>query len=459
MNPDATFMRDASRAAGDRTQQDKIRRAVSTYAAKVQHMKSSQFVKWSDGRDAAAAIKSFALARLPELLEQFEAAITARGAEVRWAADAAEARNYVLDVVQRYHGRPVVKSKSMLTEEVDLRGALDAAGIPVWESDLGEFIVQLAGEKPYHIVTPAMHKTAADVSALFQQHLGIEPTDDPAELTAAARTFMRGKFVDAAVGITGANFILADAGAVSVTENEGNALLSMACSNVHIVLVGIEKVLPLLTDLSLFLPLLATSGSGQQLTCYNSVIFGPRQPGDVDGPDSLVVILVDNGRSTLYANDLIREALRCIRCGACLNSCPVYRTIGGHAYNTTYQGPIGSVITPHLPGGKEWAHLSSASSLCGACTASCPVGIDLHHLLVVNRSIAVSRKNADGRVAQLMNIWAYFFSSRRRLQWGRTIWLSLERLVSGVVFRKGRYRPPRPARKAFSEWWQENDIS
>jgi L-lactate dehydrogenase complex protein LldF len=239
-----------------------------------------------------------------------------------------------------------------------------------------------------------MHLTRYQISDIFQEKLGSEPTDDPEELTGIARREMRRRYCNADIGLSGANFLIAETGMISITENEGNARLSTSLPNTHIVLVGIEKVLPKMEDLALFLPMLATAGAGQQLTCYNTLIGGPRQENEIDGPEEMHVILLDNRRTQLLADAEQRDALHCIRCGACLNVCPIFKNIGGHSYGTTYQGPIGSVITPHLRGLQEWKHLSYASSLCGACTQACPVKIDLHHHLLQNRRDAMEEKTS-----------------------------------------------------------------
>jgi L-lactate dehydrogenase complex protein LldF len=280
----------------------------------------------------------------------------------------------------------------MTTEEIHLNEALEKEGFEVVESDLGEFIVQLKKEAPYHIVFPAMHLTRGEISELFARELGSAPTQNPEDLTMTARRVLRQKYLQADIGLTGANFGIADTGMISITENEGNARLTCALPRVMITLMGIEKVLPRLEDLALFLPMLAAVGTGQPLSCYNSFYGGPRQPGEPDGPEEFHVILLDNGRTRLLADAEQRDALHCIRCGGCLNVCPIYRNVGGHAYGTTYSGPIGSVITPHFRGLQEWKHLSYASSLCGACTQICPVKIDLHHHLLQNRRNAARQK-------------------------------------------------------------------
>ena len=345
-------------------------------------------------RELAKNRKSQAIETLDLQLLTFEQKITARGAKVLWAETAEEALGEIKKICAAKNCRTLVKSKSMVTEEIHLNKFLEEQGIESVETDLGEYIQQLDGEPPYHIVTPAMHKSKEDVARLFAQKLGTAPNLTPSELTLVARDKLRQKYATAEVGLTGANFIVADVGGISITENEGNARLSAALPKTHIVVVGIEKVIPSIDDLSLFLPLLATYGTGQKVTVYNSLITGPRQPGEVDGPEELYVILLDNGRTNLLADPVSREALYCIRCGACLNACPVYKNIGGHTYQTTYSGPIGSVITPHLRGMKDWKHLSYASSLCGNCTEVCAVKINLHELLLHNRSEAVQ----DGEV-------------------------------------------------------------
>jgi L-lactate dehydrogenase complex protein LldF len=282
----------------------------------------------------------------------------------------------------------------MTGEEIHLAQSLEKEGFEVVESDLGEFIVQLREEPPYHIVFPSMHLTRGEISDVFERKLGAPHADTPEELTMIARGVMRQKYCTADMGISGANFAVAETGMISITENEGNARLSTSLPRIHVALVGIEKIVPRLDDLALLLPLLATAGAGQPITAYNTMIGGPRQPGEIDGPEEMHVVLLDNKRTHLLADPEQRDALHCIRCGACLNVCPIFKNVGGHAYGTTYQGPIGSVITPHLRGLQSWKHLSGASSLCGACTETCPVRIDLHHHLLQNRRNAVQGRPA-----------------------------------------------------------------
>ena len=381
----------AKRVAGDLRHRGLIQTALGKYEVQ-RDLQKSAFQDWQGARQAAAERKWDAINHLDQHLESFVSKLEARGTKVHWASTAEQARQIFLDILKEKGARSIIKSKAMTAEEIHLNGALEKAGYSVVESDLGEYIVQLRQEAPYHIVFPAMHLTRGEISALFTEKLGSEPTDNPEDLTMIAREVLRGKYITADVGITGANFAVADTGMVSITENEGNARLTAALPRTMITLMGIEKVIPKLSDLALFLPMLATAGAGQAITGYNSMYGGPRQPGECDGPEEYHVVLIDNGRTHLLADGEQRDALHCIRCGACLNVCPIYRNVGGHAYGTTYSGPVGSVITPHLRGLQEWKHLSQASSLCGACTEACPVKIDLHHHLLQNRRNAMSRK-------------------------------------------------------------------
>jgi len=361
------FIEKSIEKSADRDHRQKINFNIGRYNAVVPAGKE-QFENLNRAREKAKNIKWRAIETLDKQLERFEAGISKRGAKVIWAETAEGATEEILRICREKNCRSIVKSKSMVTEEIHLNEFLEKNNIESVETDLGEYIQQLDGEPPYHIVTPAMHKSKEDVAKLFSDKLGTDPALTPEQLTLVARQTLREKYTQAEIGITGANFIIADIGAIAVTENEGNARLSCAWPKTHIVVTGIEKVIPSLTDLALFWPLLATYGTGQKITVYNTIVTGPKQPGEVDGPEDMYVILLDNGRTNLLANEKTRESLYCIRCGACLNACPVYKNIGGHTYSTAYSGPIGSVITPHLKNMNEWKHLSYASSLCGNCT-------------------------------------------------------------------------------------------
>ncbi len=449
------FLQRSAVKASDAAHRQKLDKAIASYDQQVNATKARQFKNWGNARALAAAIKNEALARLPDLLEQFEKNFLAAGGKVFWAETASDAASYVKSLAQKHLVKRVVKSKSMTTEEIHLNENLEKIGVEVWESDLGELIVQLNNEKPYHIVTPAMHKSKEEISRLFHDKLKAPLTNNAEELTMIARRHLREVYLTSGIGITGANFLIADPGAIVVTENEGNARLSMACPPVHVVIAGIEKMLPRLADLSLFLPLLATSGTGQEITSYNSIVFGPRHFNESDGPTEMHVILLDNGRSELYQQEKFREILRCIRCGACLNACPVFHTIGGHSYNTAYQGPIGSVITPHFNGFAKFQHLAAASSLCGACSDVCPVHIDIHHLLLENRYEAVHRHHLSKFWHAAMRVYAWVMSDSRRLQSMRK-WLIRLRPLQRLFFRSGE-APPELSVKSFHELWAEHE--
>ncbi len=390
----ATFTAKSTVKAPDREHRRKINFNMARYNAVVPQGKS-QFANLVNARERAKNIKWQAIETLDKQLETFEANITKRGANVLWAETADDALDEILKICEAKRCRTIVKSKSMATEELHLNKFLQQHGIESVETDLGEYIQQLDDEPPYHIVTPAMHKSKEDVARLFADKLGTAPNLSPGELTLVARQKLREKYTQAEIGITGANFIIADIGGIALTENEGNGRLSCAWPKTHIVIVGLEKVLPSVNDLALFWPLLSTFGTGQKVTSYNSIVTGPRKKDEVDGPEEMYVILLDNGRTNILANEKTRESLYCIRCGACLNACPVYKNIGGHTYGTTYSGPIGSVITPHLKEMGDWKHLSYASSLCGNCTEVCPVRINLHELLLDNRQEAVAEKHTS----------------------------------------------------------------
>lgn len=385
------FQKEAARITRDLQHRLLIQRALKKYETACDAEKS-KFQSWEGARQSAAEIKWDAVNHLDAYLTEFAHKIEARGTKVHWAGAAEQAREIILRIVCEKNARSIIKSKVMTGEEIHLNEALEKAGYDVVESDLGEYIVQLRHEAPYHFVFPAMHLSRGEISDLFRRELGTVPTDSTEELTMIVRRVMRSKYITADIGISGANFAIAETGMISITENEGNARLTCALPKVHIALLGIEKVLPRLEDLALFLPMLATAGAGQSLTCYNSLYGGPRRPGESDGPEEFHVVLLDNKRTHLLADAEQRDALHCIRCGACLNVCPIYKNIGGHAYGTTYQGPIGSVITPHLRGLQDWKHLSGASSLCGACTEVCPVKIDIHHHLLQNRRKTIAEK-------------------------------------------------------------------
>jgi len=382
------FIKAAEKKAFDKNHRKIIQFNISRYDAAVPKGKL-QYANLELAKQRTASIKHKAIENLDTLLIEFERNFVNKGGKVIWAQDQEEAIFQILTIVKKHNAKKVVKSKSMITEEIELNHFLESENIESLETDLGEYIVQLAGEKPYHIITPVMHKSKEIIAELFNEKFGLPKESTPEEITAYVRNLLRKKFVTADIGITGGNFLIADIGAIALTENEGNALMSVSFPKVHIAIVGIDKMIASVKDLDTLWPILSTHGTGQKITVYNTIINGPKQENETDGPDEMYVVLLDNNRTNLLKQEKQRRAMSCIRCGACLNACPIYKNIGGHSYSTTYSGPIGSVITPHLRGMKEFKHLSFASSLCGKCTEVCPSKINLHELLLYNRNNSV----------------------------------------------------------------------
>ncbi len=454
-NVSSIFKEKSSERASDLNHRATINYNIGKYNAVVP-MGKSQFEDIDFVREKAKNIKWKALETLDVQLEKFEINILKRGAKVIWAENAEQACEAVLKICQEKKCTAIVKSKSMVTEEIHLNDFLEHHHIESVETDLGEYIQQLDGEPPYHIVTPAMHKSKEDVARVFNEHLNTPLDLSPEQLTLVAREKMRDKYMQAKVGITGANFVIADTGSIAITENEGNARLSSAWPKTHIVITGIEKVIPSLNDLALFWPLLATYGTGQQMTVYNSILSGPRQDNEQDGPDEMYVILLDNGRTHVMQDPVSRESLYCIRCGACLNACPVYKNIGGHSYGTTYSGPIGSVITPNLKGLGDWNHLSNASSLCGNCTEVCAVKINLHELLLHNRREAV--RTGEGSMFEKIawSIWQQAMLHRSMMNLGNSKmknWM-INKAFKGWSSQRAELSFPE---KTFNQLWKERD--
>jgi len=390
-------------------------------------------------RDHARLIRAHTLSRLDAYLAQFADEVEAAGGHVHWASDAETANRIVLDIAQANGVKRVVKGKSMVTEETGLNHALEGIGVEVIESDLGERIIQLAGETPSHIIAPAIHKTKEQIGQLLHERLGVPLTHVPEEMTAAARESLRSDFLTADMGISGVNFGVAETGTLALVENEGNGRLTTTAPRVHVAVMGIERLVPALDDLGVMLQVLARSATGQKITVYTNLITGPRQKGEPDGPDELHVILVDNGRSRILGGELA-EILYCIRCGACLNACPVYQHIGGHAYGSVYPGPVGAVLTPALGGIGPWSDLPHASSLCGACREVCPVRIDIPRMLLELRS--------EGHQAGKTPLWLKMGLSVYRFAVVRPrlfrLAMAVSRLATRVLARQGWLRrlPP-----------------
>ena len=414
-------------------------------------------------RDHAKRIKEYTLAHLDRFLRELETSVLALGGKVHWAQTATDARQIIVEIAQRSNCRTAVKSKSMTTEEVHLNPALEAAGIEVTESDFGEFVIQLAGERPSHLVAPAVHHTRESIAAVIAKHVGEPVPDDPKTLAMTGRRLLREKFRAADLGITGANFAVAQTGTVALVTNEGNGRLTTTWPRVHVALMGMEKVIPRLEDLPVFLKLLARAATGQTLSVYTTLITGPRKPGERDGPEEFHLVLLDNGRSRILATPF-RESLQCIRCGACLNACPVYRRIGGHAYGGVYSGPIGSILTPLYDSVSANPHLPHASSLCGACVSACPIKINIPHMLIGLRELQHEEK--AGRAERLAyRLWKEVL---RRPWLYRLALKAAQKLVRpwsrGGWFRKLPGPPgawtttrdfPAPAARSFRDMWEE----
>jgi L-lactate dehydrogenase complex protein LldF len=414
-------------------------------------------------RDHAKRIKEHTLAHLDRYLEQLEASVEKAGGTVYWAASAEEARKIVVGIAQETKARRVVKSKSMTSEEIHINPALEAAGLEVTETDFGEFIIQLAGERPSHLVAPAVHHTRTSVCRILSRHVGESLPDDPGSLARAGRRLLRDKFYHADMGITGANFAVAETGTIVLVTNEGNGRLTTTCPRVHVAIMGMEKVIPRWTDLPVFLKLLARAATGQALSIYTTLITGPRREQERDGPEQFHLVILDNGRSKILATPF-RESLQCIRCGACLNACPVYRRIGGHAYGGVYSGPIGSILTPLYDSVSDNPHLPHASSLCGACQTACPVRINIPHMLIGLRELQHHAK-PNRWEALAYRLWQAALSR----PWLYRLTLRLARLALRPFSKDGWLRRlpgpgrgwtsmrdfPAPARRSFRERWKE----
>ena len=420
-----------------------------------------QVPEWEALRERAHGLKAEVINHLDIFLEQLEANVTQRGGQVFWAQDAREASNYVVALCRRLGATTVVKSKSMAAEEIGLAQALEAAGVEPVETDLGEFIIQVARETPSHIIAPALHMTRQQIGDLFHRRFGIPYTEVPAELCAFARERLRRKFLSARLGISGVNFAAADTGTIVIVENEGNARFCTNLPRVHLAIMGLEKVIPRFSDLPVFLKLLARSSTGQKQTSYVSMISGPRQTGDLDGPEEFHLIILDNGRSDILADPRVRESLFCIRCGACLNTCPIYQRVGGHSYGSVYSGPIGSVLTPLFRGLEAAKDLPYASSLCGSCSNICPVKIDLHHQLLWLRERLVSSQATPWQERLVMTLYSAAMKDAGLYRMGS----ALLRLLLTLAGRKGRSLRvpgwsdtrdfPALAEKSFKQLWKE----
>ncbi len=418
-------------------------------------------------RDHFKTVRSATLARLADHLETFERNAMGAGAQVHWAADGATACRIVAAIAQQHGVTLAAKSKSMASEEIHLNEALQAAGVEPVETDLGEWIIQLAGDPPYHIVAPAIHKTRHQVAEMFSALSGETlPADDIPRLTAGARRLLRQRFLAAGMGISGGNLAVAETGSIVLVTNEGNGRMVTSLPRVHVAVVGIEKLAPTWDDAAAWLALLARSGTGQPLSVYTTVITGPRRPGDPDGPEEVHIVLLDNGRSRLLGTEY-EEVLQCIRCSACLNICPVYREAGGHAYGNPYSGPIGAVVAPLLFGLEEYKALPHASSLCGACLDVCPARIDLPRMLLALRRDEVAQRLLPWPERLAERAAAHGLSHPRLYSLGA----GLARLLQKPLVEEdhlhlpdklnpiGERRPPKLAATSFRDLWQAGEIA
>jgi L-lactate dehydrogenase complex protein LldF len=444
-----------------------LQEALTIATTKFIGLRREAFAEFPDGealRDRAREIKEATLQRLDHYLERLIDNVEGRGGQVHYATTADEARRIVLDIVRRAGARMAVKSKSMATEEIHLNEALAAAGVTPVETDLGEYIIQLAHERPSHIIAPAIHKTKGQVAELFARELGRETEPDPEVLTRIARAELREKFLEADLGITGANFGVAETGTIVLVTNEGNGRMVTSLPRVHVAVMGVEKVIPSMSDLAVFLAILAKSATGQKLSVYTSLVDGPRRVGELEGPEEFHLVLLDNGRIGQLAGPL-REALACLRCGACLNVCPVYRQIGGHAYGYTYPGPIGILLTAMLNGPESVKDLAHASSLCGACADACPVRIDIPKMLIELRRDVIERRIAPWPERILFGTFARLLQRPRLYRTAARVGRLLQRpLTRGGVIRRvplffgdwtrTRDLPPIAAR-TFQERWAD----
>lgn len=448
------FLTDSAIKSFDQRHRDIITTNIDKYNMAFERGKS-KFYNLANSKKKANLVKWKVMENLDRYLIEFETNFTKRGGKVIWANNAEEARQEIGKIMETHHANSVIKSKSMATEEIELNRFLAEKGIEAIESDLGEYIIQLLDHKPYHFVTPAMHLSLEDIAKLFHENFGTPPDATAEQLTLKARELLRQKYTSADIGISGANFLIADTGSIAITENEGNARLTTTFPDVHIALVGIEKIIPSMMDLDMFWPLLASHGTGQNLTVYNTILNGPRQKTDTDGPREMYVILLDNGRTNLLEQKEQRQGLYCIRCGSCLNVCPIYQNIGGHTYETTYQGPIGSLISPHLSGMKEFKHLSYASSLCGKCTEVCPVGIDIQKMLLLNRRDAVQENLATPMEKRMWKGFTYAIQRRKLIDmFGGKLKNFFVRTFFKKSWGKNRELPKFP-NKSFSKQWKE----
>jgi L-lactate dehydrogenase complex protein LldF len=460
-----SFQKAAFKLLDDAQLRKNVRHATDVITAKRAIVVKEQ-LDWQQLRSTASAIKQHTLAHLDEYLLKFEAACTAAGGQVHWASDADEANRIIVDLVKQYGGKDVIKVKTMTSDEIGLNKAFEASGIHPHETDLADMIVQLGRDKPSHIVAPALHKNRQQVREIFMREMGLsELTDEPQDLTNAARIYLRDKFLKVRIGFSGANYLLADTGGICVVESEGNGRMCVTLPDVLITLAGIEKVIPSFRDLEVFLQLLPRSATGERMNPYNSLWTGVHK---CDGPQHFHVVLLDNGRTRILADPEARQTLHCIRCGACLNTCPVYRQTGGHAYGSIYSGPIGAIVTPQLLDMEHSQSLPYASSLCGACYEVCPVKINIPEVLIHLRGRIVREQQSGANLEAIgMKAMARIFSSGRRFEAAQRLghigqWPFVSggwvKHLPGMLGNWTAVRDVRPLpRQSFRSWWRDRE--
>jgi len=444
------FLKAAKNKSWDLEHRQTLHYNITRYNQAVARGKT-RYTDLEGARNYVASLKRKVLSRWDEYLLAFEKNARRNGIKILWAKDSQEAITHLENILNKKQARLVMKSKSMVSEEIAFNQAMELRGIEVIETDLGEFIVQTAGEKPYHILTPAMHKSKADVAQLFNEKFDLPIDATPEAMTAFVREKLRIDFQRSDIGISGANFLIADIGGIALTENEGNGLMSTAFPKTQIAITGIEKIIPSFKDMATVWTLLSQHGTGQQITAYNSVFTGPKKDDENDGPEEIYLILLDNGRSELYQLEEQYEVLACIRCGACLNACPIYRNVGGYTYNAVYTGPIGAVISPHYKGMAEYHHLSFACSTCGRCTEVCPVKIPLHELLLFNRRDAFEAQMTEKHEAQALKIATNTLLSRQKMDaFGGALKNAGASIIGPYIWGKKRAMP-HFARRSYSQ--------
>jgi L-lactate dehydrogenase complex protein LldF len=450
---DEPFPAAARKALADSQLRLNLQHATTTIREKSGRV-IAELPDWQQLRDAGSALKTATMARLPELLEQLEERVTAAGGVVHWAADANEANQIVTDLVRATGEQRVIKVKSMATQEIGLNEALEAAGIQPVETDLAELIVQLGNDKPSHILVPAIHRNRAEIREIFLREMpGVDPslTDEPVVLAAAARRYLRETFLSTRVAVSGANFAIAETGTLAVVESEGNGRMCLTVPETLITVMGIEKIVPSWSDLEVFLQLLPRASTGERMNPYTSMWHGVT-PGD--GPQTFHLVLLDNGRSAVLADEIGRQALHCIRCSACLNVCPVYERTGGHAYGSVYPGPIGAVLSPQLTGVEDNASLPYASSLCGACFDACPVKIDIPSILVHLRDQAPhprTEKAAMRAAAYTMDHPRLYEAAQHAAKLSKFVGQRLPPPLNGWTASRDL---PAPPDETFRDWWR-----